>query len=197
MSELVNSNLTVGVHNRDFRLFNKSLSPEYYVDLKNRIEVFNDQQIRQVIVKRQFQYATLLRQSDATYISRKPANLRNGRGLFHLVQDCPIPCSIVYGLRYGSPYLPRINFILTQLNQAGIMQHWSQTEEFPLQQNQKKRNPLSMDNIREIFYVMLIGMFISGIVFLLEVIYYHETMTYLKFFLKTLVRRLQRLNFRR
>lgn len=201
MSELVNSNFTIGVHNRDFRLFNNSLTPAHYQSLKNRMEVFNDQKISKVINKREFQYATLIRLSDATYISTKPANLHNGKSLFHVVSDCPVPCFIVYGFRYGCPYLPRINFILTHLYQSGIMQHWTATEEYILQRkisaDQKQKSPLSMDSIREVFYVILAGMFISVLIFVLEIIHFHRVLSYLKLFMKTLVRRLQRLNFHR
>lgn len=201
MQELVNTNLTLGVHNRDVRLFNKSLTPEHYAKLENRMQIFNDQKIKEFIDKREFQYALLIRQSDATFIRSKPANLHNGRSVFYMVQDCPVPCFIVYGARYGCPYLPKINFILMNLFQAGILQHWSATEDFPLQKKisaaLKQRNPLSMDNIREVFYVLLVGMFLSVITFVAEIVIHHETLAYLKLFLKTLVGRLQRLNFRR
>lgn len=199
MDEVLYSNLTIAVHNRDFKLFNKSLSPSSYALIKNRIEIVNDKKIRDIIVNLKFQYATLLRQSDAEVIHSKPEYQHNGRGIFHVVQECPVPCFIVYGLRYGSPLLPQLNFILYSLSQTGITQFWSQTEDFALQRkisaDQKRRNPLNMDSIREVFYVLLIGTFVSGISFVLEILFRTETWTYLEFYLKALVRRFQRLNF--
>lgn len=88
--------------------------------------------------------------------------------------DCPLPCSIVYGLRYGSPYLPRIDYILHQLNQGGILQYWGRTEENPgsrkLFVENKERKALSIMNLQEMFYVLLIGDFISTVIFIMELI---------------------------
>ncbi|XP_072932992.1 uncharacterized protein [Epargyreus clarus] len=175
--ELIHTNLTFGVHNRHVRIFNKSLSEEYYETVMKRMEVFNDQKIKEVIVQRQFQYAVLLRKSDAQYISRKQSNMQDGRPLFHTVEECPVPCSIVYGLRYGSPYLTRINNLLHHLNQGGILQYWSQSDEFTLYKGHKKaiyngdnkeRKPLNTKNLKEMFIVMMIGVLIATSSFIVE-----------------------------
>lgn len=177
MSELVDSNLTIGIHNRDKKLFLKSLTSEQLKVLEDRIEILGDRKIKEVIETRQFKYALLLRQSDAVYISKKLSNLHNGRSIFHVMEDCPVPCSIVYGLRYGSPYLKRINYILDHLNQGGILNQWSTTEEFSLQRkistNDKEKKPLDMTTLQEVFYVWLIGLFGCVIVFVLELASYH------------------------
>lgn len=173
MGDLVNSNLTIGIHNRDQKLFLKSLTPEYMKALENRIEILRDQKIKEIIQKRQFQYAILLRKSDAVYISKMLANLHNGRSLFHVMPDCPVPCPIVYGLRYGSPYLMRINYILDHLNQASILDYWSETEEYSLQRkiqtNYKEKKALDISTLQEVFYVWLIGLMISAFAFFLEI----------------------------
>lgn len=177
MNELVTkTNLTLGVHNRDHILFNKSLTDEQYRALDGRIEIINDQKITKIIQNRQFQYATLLRQSDATLISRKAVNMFNGRKLFHLVQECPVPSFVVYGLRYGSPYLSRVNFILENLNQAGILEQWGETEEYALQRKitstQKDRRALDLNNLLEVFYFLFIGLFFGVLLFVMEIVAY-------------------------
>lgn len=173
------TNLTFGVHNRYMDIFKSSLEPQDEVILK-RISVFNDKKIKKVIQNRQFQYAILLKKTDTQYISRSPSNMANGRPIFHTVLECPIPCSIVYGLRYGSPYLPRINYILHHLNQAGILQHWSKTEELSMNKNfdkllsgvtNKDRKPLGMENLKEVFYVWWFGLFLSCLAFLVEIVW--------------------------
>ncbi|KAM3957097.1 ionotropic receptor 85a [Aphomia sociella] len=157
LQDVTESNLTLGIHNRHIRSFNKSLSTEYNL-LHNRIEVFDDNKFKIAIDKKQYQYALLLRRTDLFYISRKPENMHNGRPLFHTVEECPLRCSIVYGLRYGSPYLPRINMILMRLYQAGILQYWSKSDELTLNQNlhdntYKEQKPLKLKNLKEMFYV--------------------------------------------
>ncbi|VVD00565.1 unnamed protein product, partial [Leptidea sinapis] len=89
LSELFQSNLTFGIHNRHRIIFNNSLPDEYYEMISDRIEIVNDQKIKQIIDERQFQYALLLRKTDALFISRKPSNMLSGRPIFHTVEECP------------------------------------------------------------------------------------------------------------
>lgn len=111
-------------------------------------------------------------------MSRKPANMLEGKPLFYTMPDCPLPCFIVYGLRYGSPYLNRLNSIIHHLFQAGILQYWSRTEEHNVDRRRlgaienKERKPLNMKNLQEMFYVLGIGLFISTVVFVLEILYH-------------------------
>ncbi|XP_021207883.3 uncharacterized protein LOC101736495 [Bombyx mori] len=174
MNDLVKSNLTLGVHNRDFGIFNSSLNSEYYESLKNRIEIFSDKQIKKFIDERQFQYAVLLRRTEAENIVRKPANMKNGRKLFHIVAECPVPCSMVFCLRYGSPFKPILESILHRLSQYGVLKHWTDTEEYNYNRNtlnaeNKERKSLSISNVYEVFLVTLGGFLISTIVFIIEV----------------------------
>ncbi|CAH2229774.1 jg5795 [Pararge aegeria aegeria] len=179
ISELVKANFTFGVHNRHMKIFKKSLSGEYYNEIIKRTVTFNDQNIKDAIDKRQFQYAILLRKSDAQYITRKPTNMENGRPLYHSVAECPVPCSIVYGLRYGSPYLPRLDNILGHLNQGGILEYWSKSDEYTLFQthnkvlyvdNDKGQTSLNVKNLKEVFFVWFIGIFVSFIIFVIELL---------------------------
>lgn len=159
-------------------LFEASLSPNYEDLLLSRIELVDDKKIKKVIDERLFQYAVLMRKTDAQHISRKQANMKDGRPLFHTVLECPLPCFIVYGMEYGSPYLPRINKIFQYLYQGGILGHWTRTEESLLYQTQWKtlyagdshdKKPLSMNNLKEVLYVWLIGLFVSVIGFGMEI----------------------------
>lgn len=163
------------------RLFQKSIPPEFLnTTLHNRLETLTDKKIKAIIEKRDFRYAVLLRKSDAMLITRNPANMKNGRPLFHTALECPVPCSIVYGLRLGSPLLPRINNLLHHLNQAGILTHWSQSDEYTLYQSigllysgdGKGKKPLNLENLREFYIVFGIGIFISFIAFICEIIIY-------------------------
>ncbi|XP_063891665.1 uncharacterized protein LOC135117131 [Helicoverpa armigera] len=182
MAQLGASNLTFGIHNRDLKIFNSSLSTDYYELIKNRIVPFSDKKIREVLDKREYQYATLLRKSDSQYVSRKVSNMRKGKPLFYTVPDCPLPCFIVYGLRYGSPYLNRLNYIIHHLFQAGILQYWSKTEELNADRSRlgaienKDRKPLNIKNLQEMFYMLAIGELISTLVFIFEILYhkYHK-----------------------
>ncbi|KAH9643046.1 hypothetical protein HF086_004614 [Spodoptera exigua] len=176
MKELGASNLTFGIHNRDFRLFNNSLTPNFFNVVKNRIVPFSDKKIREVLDKREYQYAILLRKTDSQYVCRKASNMEDGKPLFYTIPECPVPCFIVYGLRYGSPYLSRLNYIVYRLFEGGILQYWGKTEEYSVDRSRfssiqsKDRKPLSITNLQEMFYMLAIGELISAFVFILEII---------------------------
>ncbi|OWR41643.1 Ionotropic receptor 85a [Danaus plexippus plexippus] len=179
LSELLSANYTFGVHNRHYSLFKKSLSKEIYDEVLKRTEILNDKQIKGVIDKRKSQYALLLRFSDAKYISRKPANMKNGKPIYHTTAECPVPCSIVYGLSYGSPYLPKIENILNYLNQAGILEYWTRSDEYTLYQNHgkvggdnKTKKTLSLENLKEVLIMWLIGLLVSTLAFFTEVLFF-------------------------
>lgn len=175
------SNLTIGVHSRDLDIFKSSLTINYKEIFRNRIEIFNDLKIKNFIEERQFQYAVLMRQSDARILTRKSSNIIDGKPLFHIMYECPLQCFIVYGLDYGSPYLGRVNYLFHHLSQGGILNHWIETDENTLIKQQDSflnvggpagLKPLNMDNLREVFIVLLCGYFLSIIGLLLEYGYY-------------------------
>lgn len=179
LEELLETNLTFGVHNRHLRIYKRSINGELIEQIMRRTEVMNDNKIKEVLEKRQYQYALLLRKTDAQYISRKPVNMKDGRPLYHTVGDCPVPCSIVYGLRYGSPYLPKLNYLLNHLNQAGILHHWTQSDEYTLFQkhnkvtyieNDKEKKPLNIRNVKEVLIVWSFGLLLSTVVFIIELL---------------------------
>lgn len=184
---MLQTNLTFAVHNRHLHIYNRSLGGDYYNVITKRTQIFSDNQIKQAILKRQFQYAILLRKTDAQFISRQQSNMINGRPMFHTVEECPVPCSIVYGLRYGSPYLPKLNNILHHLNQGGILQYWSKTDEYSLYKTNgksiygdenKERKPLSSENVKEIFVVLFIGVSVSLLMFIIEILLNYFAFSY-------------------
>lgn len=175
MGDLISSNLTLAVHNRHFNLFNKSLDDYTYNILKDRIEVVNDNKITSIIEERQLEYAVLLRKADILSISRNLTNIKHGRPIFRVLSDCPLPIVIVYGLRFGSPYLNKVNDILHHLNQGGILEHWAKSDEFKVDENlsnpdNKEKKPLNLGNLQELFVVWSFGLILSTIVFLFEII---------------------------
>ncbi|XP_064292161.1 uncharacterized protein Ir85a [Plodia interpunctella] len=186
-SDLQNLNLTLGIHNRHINMFAKS----EFTALKNRIEIITDKKIKELIVNRRFEYAILLRKSDAMYISRKPSNMHDGKPVYHTTNDCPLPCFIVYGLRYGSPYLDKLNNILHRLSQSGILEYWSKTEEYKLNKNlyrnEKEIKALSFENLSEIFYVWLSALLLSSFVFIVELFWPHFRQIFIKKHIKNVL----------
>ncbi|CAG9787622.1 unnamed protein product [Diatraea saccharalis] len=177
LDELFDSNLTLGVHNRYIEIFNASLTHSAREKLKTRIETINDKKIVEIIEERNFQYALLLRKSDAISVTQKVKNMAHDRPIFQVMQECPIPCFIVYGLRYGSPYLRKIENTLHHLNQGGIMNFWLKVEEYNIKRNifntdDKYLKPLSLANLRSVFIVWSIGLALSTVSFLLEILIY-------------------------
>ncbi|CAH0399921.1 unnamed protein product [Chilo suppressalis] len=176
--ELVNSNLTLGVYERHADMFNISLTASDRERLKNRIEIVNNKKVKQLIEHRNFHYALLLRKTDALSISRKIKNMENGRPIYQVMADCPIPCYIVYGLRNGSPYLRKIENILHHLYQGGITNYWLETENYKVAQilfdfESKTLKSLSLANLWSVYVVWTIGISLSSLAFLLELLIHY------------------------
>lgn len=176
--ELKQSNLTLAIHNRHMNIFVSSLDSILLNSLSSRIENVNDKKIKKIFDDNRVNYAVLLRNSDGEQICRKPFYMKNGEPLYHIMNECPVPTSVVYGLRFGSPHLPRLNQLLFFLQQAGILKHWLQTDQHNLYDkdnkqlyigNSKERKPLTMKILREVFYVWFFGAFISVCVFVIEI----------------------------
>ncbi|CAH2084506.1 unnamed protein product [Euphydryas editha] len=184
LSDVLQRNLTIGVHNRHLKIFKQSLSNENVESVLKKIELVNDRKIKKVIDNRQFQYALLLRRVDSEYISRKPSNYQNGRPIFHTTAECAIPCFVVFGLRYGSPYLPRLDEIFSHLNQGGILQYWLNSDDYTLFKSRnnrlfpvdnKERKALRTENLKEVFIVWSIGILIGAIIFITEIFIFYIT----------------------
>lgn len=93
---------------------------------------------------------------------------------FHQVQQCAVPFLGVYGIRYGTPYKNRINFIIRQAQESGLLEKWERVNTMSEQKTQAKLHsgnglvPFSLLHLQTAFYVYFIGCVIAIGAFLSE-----------------------------
>lgn len=96
---------------------------------------------------------------------------------FHHVQQCAVPFLAVYGVRYGTPYKNRINFIIRQAQECGLIDKWERNNAVSDQFSQARLGggselvPFSIIHLQTSFYLLMIGCIISTIAFIGEKMY--------------------------
>lgn len=103
---------------------------------------------------------------------------QNSMIFYHHVKQCAVPFLGVYGIRYGSPYKKRINFIIRIAQESGLISKWEQNnavqEQFSqatLQSGQDTIVPFSITHLQTTFYIWILGCVIATITFLVETFY--------------------------
>lgn len=101
---------------------------------------------------------------------------------FHQVEQCPIPYLGVYGIRYGTPYEGRINFIIRQAQESGLITRWERGfNSINVQNTQAILNsgqqsiPFSLVHLQTAFYIYFMGCVIALSAFCLEILYKYFT----------------------
>lgn len=115
------------------------------------------------------------------YANKKHINMHlrrvhtQGSSIFyHQIQQCPVPYLAVYGIRYGTPYNERINFIIRQAQEAGLMDKWESIDKMKEKKTQAKLHsghgniPFSLLHLQTAFYVYCLGCAIAATAFLFE-----------------------------
>lgn len=98
----------------------------------------------------------------------------NGEVIFNEMKQCPVPFVTVYGLPYGSPYKGRINFIIRQAQEGGLIEKWDRVDKIKEKISQSKLRgdrdlvAFTFHHLRTAFFVFLMGCMASVAVFLME-----------------------------
>ncbi|XP_031635938.1 uncharacterized protein LOC116348886 [Contarinia nasturtii] len=101
---------------------------------------------------------------------------KNSEVYFHQVKQCAIPYLAVHGIKYGTPLKGRINFIIRQAQEGGIIEKWERINTVGEQKNQAKLGgddanvAFSISNLQTVFYMYFIGIAIAIFAFICETI---------------------------
>jgi hypothetical protein len=102
---------------------------------------------------------------------------RNSDGTFllHIVKECPRTYSLAYIVPKGSPFLLRINHVITQLVETGIVDKWNEDTYFNMtaihRTEYSGNNSLkvfSLEDLQMPFLVLVCGLLSSVIIFFVE-----------------------------
>lgn len=99
------------------------------------------------------------------------------RIFFHQIPQCPVPFLGVYGIRLGTPYGSRIDFIIRQAQECGLMEKWERINNIDEQKTQASLNsgdgnvPFSLVHLQTAFLIYFAGCVIAFAVFCMEIIH--------------------------
>jgi hypothetical protein len=102
---------------------------------------------------------------------------RNSDGTLqlHIVEECPRTYSLAYIIPKGSPFLFRINNIIAQLVESGIIDKWNKDTRFNMTAFKKctyssndSNKVFSLEDLQMPFLILVCGLFGSAITFFVE-----------------------------
>ncbi|XP_031636013.1 uncharacterized protein LOC116348929 [Contarinia nasturtii] len=111
------------------------------------------------------------------HIFRNILNKHNLFDTFLQMPECPVPFLNVYALAYGSPYKGRVNWILGQYQDCGLLDRLNDMklhmEKLIQNRHRKSTNehdvPISISHLQLAFYILVFGCIVSFFVFLFEI----------------------------
>lgn len=130
-------------------------------------------------------YAVICKDHIATYAVAQKENLVDGEPFYRIMTERPMPSIVCYVVKYGSPLLGRLNSVVSRLTEAGIMDQWrkwtveemtiKRSAEYSRQKNElKKENMLTMTNLKNLFWFLVGGWVLSGVVWVMEIVYHNK-----------------------
>ncbi|XP_026481373.1 uncharacterized protein LOC113388188 [Ctenocephalides felis] len=125
-------------------------------------------------------YAYAVRYRYASFLLELDEHIENGRPIYHIVEECFLPTFVSYVVTIDFPFARRIEYYQSLLKQAGLYEHWSVVSSIDYNQMTasvsariEEEDPfdslrLTTTHLEAIFYVWLLGICISCLIFLLE-----------------------------
>lgn len=142
--------------------------------LRNKIKYYNLSSSVMSYVAKQQNMSALNRLSNAIHSLH---HFHNSDGTFqlHIVKECPRTYSLAYIIPKGSPFLSRINNIIAQFVESGIIDKWNEDTRFNMTAFQRCKyssndspKVFSLEDLQMPFLILVCGLFGSAITFFVE-----------------------------
>lgn len=161
-----------------------------YIDTKNvygamlqdKVVETPDLQLKYLIDNNNLSYAYLQKYHVAIFKTNSRLHTKHGRPLFHAMRQCIVPFHAVYIVPYGSPYLGFINRLVRNAQEFGFINYWNRLMNAAFRTSRrnvkrKRRNEdddepvvLRMHHYQATFCFLFIGLTISAVCFLFELL---------------------------
>lgn len=144
-----------------------------YNKLKKRIRGISVEELYKRIERNDVKYAYANKYHINQYLSKSKNQTINGIPVFNHMVECPVPYLVAYAVYYGSPYLYRINIILRRIQESGLISYWDQkAEELSGRPKGGDGGPvrLTVEHVLSSFYLLALGLVISFINFIIEIL---------------------------
>ena len=128
----------------------------------------------------------------STFLVNSRRHAERGRPLFHLMQQCIVPFHAVYIVPYGSPYLGFINTLIRNAQEFGFINYWNRlmSAAFRISRGhftRRRRDEdepvvLKLAHYQAVFCFLFIGLSLSTLCFLCELLTRPEIRNKLRYF---------------
>lgn len=129
----------------------------------------------------QLQYGYTVTYRPASFLIKLSKFYRNGRPVYHIVEECFLPTISSYAITIDFPFGRRIERYQRRIIESGIPQFWDTLSKFeytsivPFQYQREIKYDKSVDvialtmtHVQVIFYALGVGLLISSFVFVIE-----------------------------
>lgn len=172
LRQLDKSGYTVLTYHRYVDLIQRSLNnTDLYRNLQNNILSVPEDEFFERIASMDTRYAY----ANKYHINTNILNDPRMNDIFHQMTECPVPFVLVYGVSYGTAFKWRINRILRQTIESGLIAQWEKRRNHAHKRksrslhNQKHRQErFSIHHLQSAFYILCMGLILSFIVFMFE-----------------------------
>jgi hypothetical protein len=142
--------------------------------LRDKVTYYNLPESVMSYVARHHNISALNRLSNAIY-GVHLYHSSDGTFLLHIVEECPRTYSLAYIVPKGSPFLLRINKIIAQFVESGIIGKWNEDTRFNMTAFQRREyttndshKVFSLEDLQMPFLALVCGLFGSAITFFVE-----------------------------
>lgn len=173
--QLDQSNYPLVTYSRYTDLILNFLNQTNYRRLKKRVKAVSQNEFSNLIDKNDVRFAY----ANKYHINFKLYNTRliKGKPIFFSMEECPVPYVVIYGMRYGTPFKRRINFLLRQAQEAGFIDFWDNKDKKTLSgkvslgsDGGESLVALSVFHLQSAFYVFFAGLLVSSVYFAYEIV---------------------------
>ncbi|XP_043475141.1 uncharacterized protein LOC122506846 [Leptopilina heterotoma] len=149
----------------------------YNVELKNRVILLQgvEESLRKIVVNNK-SVLGIMRLSTAELEDRSKYYDENGEYLLHVIEECPCAYCLSYVVKEYSPYLERINKILSKISEGGLFLKWYNDMRYAIYKEEQKKiasrplvSDLTLEHYSLIFLILLGAFLCSTFVFIAEI----------------------------
>lgn len=177
LQQLERSNYHIITQHRYSVLINKFLmESNEHNDLLRRIHSDTNHHIHQRILNKDTAHAYAEKEHIIRYLMLTGHLFE----IYSQMKECPVPFINVYAMSYGSPYKGRVDWILSQALDYGIIDLWldmglhrEKMNQFHQHGHKRSHNTqhgsISISHLQTAFYILLFGCIVSLLVFIGEI----------------------------
>lgn len=169
--QLEQSNYHILTMHKYVSLINEFLINKEHQNLLGRIDFVDAVEISKRVLEKDTSYAYAHKE----HILRFMVSKGHLYDTFAQMTECPVPFINVYALAYGSPYKGRVNWILSQSQDCGIIDRWldmkSHIDKLIQARQQKstsEHHAITIVHLQSAFYILFFGCIVSSLVFFFE-----------------------------